>query len=72
MLCNKLDLKSIFFINHKLFQVMVFAGSCNGRIFGKLFIRGTMNSAIYQHHVKELCIPELKAGNNVTLAGTIS
>ena len=51
---------------------MVFAGSCNGRIFGKLFIRGTMNSAIYQHHVKELCIPELKAGNNGTLAGTIS
>ena len=50
---------------------MVFAGTWNGRIFDVMFVRGTVNSASYQSHVKNVCIPKLKQENGGTLQGTM-
>jgi len=54
-----------------MFQTMVFAGTWDGRIFDVLFVRGTMNSASYQAHVKNVCIPKLKQENGGSLQGAI-
>ncbi|XP_023332979.1 uncharacterized protein LOC111704850 isoform X2 [Eurytemora carolleeae] len=50
-------------------KTMVFAGTWDGRIFDVLFVRGTMNSASYQAHVKNVCIPKLKQENGGSLQG---
>ena len=50
---------------------MDFAGTWDGRIFDILFVRGTMNSASYQSHVKNVCIPNFKQENGGTLQGAI-
>ena len=54
-----------------MFQTMVFAGTWDGRIFDVLFVRGTMNLASYQAHVKNVCIPKLKQENGGSLQGAI-
>jgi len=50
---------------------MLFAGTCNGKIFAPFFIRGKLNSVGYQAHVKNVCIPKLKELNGGSLQGTI-
>ncbi|XP_023341340.1 uncharacterized protein LOC111711271 isoform X2 [Eurytemora carolleeae] len=52
-------------------KLMVFAGTCKGRLFGLKFIHGNMNSQMYQELVKEECIPQLMAANNGSLEGII-
>ena len=50
-------------------SVMVWAGSCAGKIFGVKFCRGILRSAEYQDHVKNVCVPELQNLNNGSLDG---
>jgi len=50
-------------------KVLVFAGTCRGRIFGVTFIREILRSVPYQNIVKNTCIPQLKAMNGGSLRG---
>ena len=50
-------------------KLMVFLGTCAGRVFGVKFIQGSSNSRKYQQHVKEVCIPELREINGGSLEG---
>ena len=50
---------------------MVLAGTWNGRIFDVIFVQGTVNSASYQSHMENVCIPKLKQENGGTLEGAM-
>ena len=52
-----------------MFQILVFAGTFNGQIFGVKVLQGNFNSKQYQRHVKRTFIPEMKTLNGGTLDG---